>query len=296
MTEPDKLPDTEPDNIDESTNDTPENTAPEAPSAADIEADARAEGWRPESEWRGDPDKWVDADQFLKRGKQFHQDLKRKNTRLEDEIDSLRSENRKILAATARVAKMQEKVIKASVDAELKKLEAQRQAAIEDGDTYTVAQIESDMDTVKKEAEPDPAEQLHPNFDNWLADNSWYDKDKGASATADMIYKNLAETGRFQFDDPDIFKAVDAEMRVRRPDLYSGAGDSDPEPVRKAPRVARGQSTAGGQAGRGSRGPSFSSLSRENQVQYEQFAQEFKAEGMTFMSKEEWAKRLSEDE
>ena len=57
----------------------PEATPPEKPEVApepDPEPDpvsaseekASAIGWRPKDQWKGDPDKWVDADAFLKKG------------------------------------------------------------------------------------------------------------------------------------------------------------------------------------------------------------------------------------
>ena len=39
----------------------------EAPEPTESEAKARRQGWRPQDEYRGPADKWVDADAFLKR-------------------------------------------------------------------------------------------------------------------------------------------------------------------------------------------------------------------------------------
>lgn len=260
----------------------------------DMEAQALEAGWRPESEWKGDTSAWVDAETYLKRGKKFAAE-RDKNTELEAKITALQAENKKILAATARVAKIQEKAIKASTDAELKVLEARRQAAIEKGDTYQVSQIESEISDTKKTAEPDPTINA-PNFETWLAKNDWYDKDKGASALADKTYKELAETGRFQYDDPDLFAAIDTEMRVRRPDLFTGSQSSGQGMTmdRHAPaRVARGSSNGGARV---DRKPAFSSLSKQDQEIYKQFKQEFAQEGLEFMKPDEWAQKLADGE
>jgi len=36
-----------------------------------IQEKAMAEGWRPKEEYQGDPEKWVDAAEFLRRGELF---------------------------------------------------------------------------------------------------------------------------------------------------------------------------------------------------------------------------------
>src|SRR6185437_13103474 len=40
---------------------------PQAPAEGETEARARRQGWRPLEEYNGNPDRWIDAESFLKR-------------------------------------------------------------------------------------------------------------------------------------------------------------------------------------------------------------------------------------
>lgn len=50
------------------------------------EPEARRYGWSPIERWRGDPNEWVDADEFLRRGKDYIPILRSNNEKLQGEL------------------------------------------------------------------------------------------------------------------------------------------------------------------------------------------------------------------
>jgi hypothetical protein len=58
-------------------------------SETEIEAEAKGMGWSPLEEWRGDPDNWVTAEEFVERGKTVMPILKARNAELEQKLDNL---------------------------------------------------------------------------------------------------------------------------------------------------------------------------------------------------------------
>jgi len=50
------------------------------------ETKAKAMGWSPKDEFRGDPDRWVDAETYVRRGEEFIPFLRANNKKLEEEL------------------------------------------------------------------------------------------------------------------------------------------------------------------------------------------------------------------
>ncbi len=55
----------------------------------DYEAEARSSGWLPQDQWKGPPEKWVDAEKFVQRGEQFLPFVQAKLKKSLDKIDQL---------------------------------------------------------------------------------------------------------------------------------------------------------------------------------------------------------------
>jgi len=58
----------------------------EAPEVNPVEEEARAQGWVGKDEFRGSDDDWVDADTFVKRGKEIMPILRKNNEKLLKEL------------------------------------------------------------------------------------------------------------------------------------------------------------------------------------------------------------------
>src|SRR2546421_12509972 len=65
----------------------------EVMSAEETEVKAKELGWAPKEEFRGNPEKWVDAETFLKRGEEILPLVKAQNRKLQNEVTALQREN-----------------------------------------------------------------------------------------------------------------------------------------------------------------------------------------------------------
>lgn len=63
---------------------------------AEIEARARDWGWSPKDQWRGNPDGWLDAPEFVRRGEQVLPILQANYRKTETEVRQLRQQNQQI--------------------------------------------------------------------------------------------------------------------------------------------------------------------------------------------------------
>lgn len=68
------------------------------PEAIAAEPDARKQGWVPLDRYRGDPNEWIDADEFVKIGQEINPVLRANNRRLEEDLRQTRDENARLKA------------------------------------------------------------------------------------------------------------------------------------------------------------------------------------------------------
>src|SRR3990172_12212288 len=62
----------------------------------EVEKEARQLGWTPKEEWKGNPEKWIDAKAFVERGQEIMPILRSNNKRLQQEVSELRGELGKV--------------------------------------------------------------------------------------------------------------------------------------------------------------------------------------------------------
>lgn len=136
---------------------------------------AKKKGWSPEDQWRGSPEDWVPAKEFIGRQKLF------------DRIDSLKSalqsqkqdfeKDMKVISKA--FADMNEQSYKQA----LKDLKAQRALAIEDKNLEAVEALDQEIDETKTKAAEAKAlgdkqtqrqTQETPDFVEWRESNSWF--------------------------------------------------------------------------------------------------------------------------
>jgi len=153
------------------------------------EKEALAEGWAPQEQWKGDPDKWKSAEQFVKDGENISGILKAKVDRLDSRVNELLASNKNLNEMTQRQIK-REKEENARL---VKELEQVRKQAINDGDGDAFQRAEEQLQSLK---EPPQQEQtLDPLAETWLSDNQWYTKNETLGAFADGLADRLRARG-----------------------------------------------------------------------------------------------------
>ena len=182
------------------------------------EAKAREQGWRPEEEYDGDPEKWVDAGEFLRRASLF------------EKIHNQNREMKKLKEQVSALSEHYNKVYDSSYKKALEDLKAQRAEAIDDGDTKTVFAIEDQIKVVEKEQRSQEAD-VTPEFEVWVQDNKWYHDDAGMRTRADELGLQFAQKNPdiAQSDPDQVYSYVRKRMEIEYPDQFD-------KPVRRTAR------------------------------------------------------------
>ncbi len=229
-----------------------------AAAAADakaIERQARAQGWRPEAEFKGDG-KWVDAATFVERGNKFKKNLEREVETLKREVAEGKK-TREQFAAFHREAMAKKD---AEIDAALRKARLDHKEAIRNGEDDTALHLEDRIDTLKEEkakikadvkaAEEEPKkEETAASGDDaalteWIADgNEWFRDNHKLRAYAMAIGQEMRAAGDMSRDRKFLDK-IRAQMEDEMPDAFPKDGSRVGNPLRK--RAGAAETGAGG--------------------------------------------------
>ncbi len=166
-------------------------------------------GWRPQEEWEGDLEDWVDAKEFNRRGeymdriKSQSSTIKKLEKRLaknEEALDALADHHRKV----------QEDAYKKA----LNDLKGLKREALDIGDNEKVVDIDDRIDELKRVRDKeiseqqtntkDNTDQSNPEVDQWLEDNSWYKSDLALQGAMNAIVQDLVKK------DPSLFGKTEA--------------------------------------------------------------------------------------
>lgn len=212
-----------------------------------VEDRAMAMGWTPKGQFKGDPERWVDAETFVKRGEEFLPFLKANNARLEKALER----------ANARIEQM-DKGLKGAIqqlstsekrayERARAELEAELEQYARAGDVESVKAVSKDIAALEKEtagkaddASGPEGSGVNPDFAAWRGDNDWYGKDKALSAAFDALCDEVAEEG---YSTPKV-GLKEAERRLR--EQFPAKFTKPENPNRKAPAFV--ESGGGGAA------------------------------------------------
>ena len=192
-----------------------QNTEPEAPQLdPQVEKEARLFGWVPKEEFRGSETDWVDAEVFVKRGKEINPILRKNNELLMKKLDEKAKEIDSIKASVEEFKKFQKESFErksAEYEVQIAQLKTQKREAIAAGDGDTVVDIDDQIDSLKeaqKEAKLEAAKKPEPvkteaqasvpddpELQSWLGRNQWFGED---SEMTDMA-NGLGASVRKQF-------------------------------------------------------------------------------------------------
>jgi hypothetical protein len=181
-------------------------------SAAD-EQKARQLGWVPQDEWQGDPEKWRPASDFLTRGEEIMPLLKANNRRLHQQVSAQSQE----MAALRRALEEQQEILRAlqesnaeistqRKEAEVESLTTQIAEAREANNVALEAKLQAKLtnltreleepeeEPVKKPRAPDPqAFRQEQWWQDWIAENPWYEEDENRTIFADALSARMRQ-------------------------------------------------------------------------------------------------------
>lgn len=166
---------------------TPEASAQPSPD----EDKARRMGWVPREDFRGDPAKWVPADEFNRRGEEQIPLLRSSVRRLEQELEAQRETARKF-------AEFHKRVEEDAYNRAMEQLKQQRIAARQEFDVEKEMLLEDQIAELKQQKpKPEAAAQqpqLAPEYVVWIEENAWV-QDEEAYAIGTAIGEKLRKQG-----------------------------------------------------------------------------------------------------
>ena len=161
------------------------------------EKEARLFGWVPKEEFRGSESDWVDAEVFVKRGKEINPILRKNNELLMKKLDEKAKEIDSIKESVEEFKKFQKESFErksAEYEVQIAQLKTKKREAIAAGDGDTVVDIDDQIDSLKeaqkeakaeaaKKPEPTPKTEAQasvpddPDLQSWLGRNQWFGQD-----------------------------------------------------------------------------------------------------------------------
>lgn len=182
-----------------------------------FEAEAKADGWVAQAEFKGEATKWVDAETFVKRGEEILPIVNAKNRKLTETVEDLRKTVDELKVGNSQFREFHEQSLaraRQEKDAAIAQLETIRKKAITDSDGEAFDRADKRIQELR--AQPAQRPGLSPAQRAWLEDNPWYSSDKTLKALADGLSDDLAAerpdlVGRREFLD-ELAKRVKAEM------------------------------------------------------------------------------------
>jgi hypothetical protein len=143
--------------------------------------EAYKSGWRPKEEFKGDPDNWTSASAYIKFQK------------LQKQVSSQKAEFEKQLRENNDFNRSMHKT---QLEMQRKQFEAERDAAVEEGDTEAFKRNQKQIDDLaSQERKIDSPAEVDTNNDpdvaSWLARNSWIDSDAPKANYADALFEQI---------------------------------------------------------------------------------------------------------
>lgn len=157
----------------------------------DFAKEASADGWVPQDQWKGDPNKWIPAEDFVKRGETILPIVQAKYRKEMAKVTELERKVEEQSSVFNEFRTFQEQALaKAKQDREaaIAELELQRAKAITDGDGQTFTQADQKLQQMRAQAPAKPSPQKEsPEVLAWKSENPWYESDATLTAIADGL-------------------------------------------------------------------------------------------------------------
>lgn len=158
----------------------------------EIEDKARKMGWTPKEEFRGDPEKWRDAAEFVERGENMIPIMKATVKKQEQKISDLEKTIKEF-------ADYHSKTEQRAYERAFRELKEKQIQAVAAGDAQTFVKVDAEIEDLRKQASEVPTikpqnNAVDPVYEEWASRNKWIeDKTLEKEAEAQAIY--LRERG-----------------------------------------------------------------------------------------------------
>ena len=248
---------------------------------------ARAMGWKPQHEYRGDPRRWTDAAEFIAHGEDQLPILRDQNRRMsekiarfEGEVSTLRNTVAEQAEAVKHAMDLARRADTTGYERGLRELKAKQREAVSVGDMETFDQIDEQIRAAETErakdttyvttpiraAEPVAAPvvaQVDPETSAFVAANPWFNQRPILKSAMIEAHKALVAVEGVQKGAAlaDQYERAKDDVVAAFPHFFpSGTPDPDPDPTPTAtprPKLRAPALTPNGQAPRPRGGSPF---------------------------------------
>ena len=181
--------------------------------SSDVQHEAESQGWVPKERYRGNEADWVDAETFVKRGREILPILRKNNENLVKDLNATKEQLKEFREAAEEFKKFQKESYERKAqeyEQRIQDIKESRAQAISDGDGQKVNALDDALDQAKdelKEAKqavkdadkapttPQPDTTIDPGLQSWLDRNTWFGQDKRMTS----IVNGIGESLRIEF-------------------------------------------------------------------------------------------------
>lgn len=273
--------------------------------AEEVERRAAEMGWQPKDQWKGNPDNWVDAGEFVKRGETFvpflQHDRKKLKTELETERQArlrLEQELSEVRQGIGDLKAFNEQMAKERTERRKVELGQELKAAREAGDDVRVAELQNELGEVVKpkangaEKPPERKPPEQPAIQPWVRDfingNEEFFKNTRKVALFNAVMLEKRQAGDSRVGEVE----GTALLNEAREEVERTLGGN----VRRTavPKTEESRSSGDGGGAR-SGGKSYADLPPEARAQCDSQTSKFVGEKKLFKKPEEWRKHFADE-
>lgn len=186
------------------------------------EQEARQFGWVPKEEFKGDPEDWRDANEFLRRGREINGYLRKDLDKLQGQLQTRDRELAEIRDAMEEFRKFHNETEARAYQRAITDLKKEKVAAIEQGDGERVIEIDDEIDKIKeaqRKPEPKATQSVDTGWTQWTQKNQWYGKDEVLTALANGFAEKVKAENPDLVGAPFLDKVADL-VKQTMPDKF----------------------------------------------------------------------------
>lgn len=201
------------------------------------EAKATDGGWRPQEEWEGEADEWINARTFNKNGEFMD--------RIKSQTSQLRGQDKKINKLETnmeRLADHNRKMDEVAFKKALTELKGLKRDALDIADHDQVVEIDDQINDLKStQSQPDTdttqaqAPVMNPEVEAWVASNEWYSTDTTLRGAADALTQEIVQTyPELRGQPTQVLEKVTARLKEEFPHKFGKTRRGTPQSVAEA--------------------------------------------------------------
>jgi len=260
-----------------------------------LEAEAKSMGWVPEDQFKGNKDHWVDAEEFVERGRKVLPILIANNKRQarellsrDQKIDTLAQQLTNATTAIEKLEKHYTEANKRAVQNAKDSLKAELKQAREDGDVDAEERILGEIGDIQhreREAAKEPEKKIEApktpeipdDMKQWYRENSWFGSPKPEDMKKSKAIARIAEDMRDEGNELVGVEFMNEALRIYEEQVG--------EPTRQPSQKVETPNPRGG--GRAS-SKSFASLPKEAKDACRQDSDDLVGPGKRYKTQQEW--------